>query len=138
MGVSISTGRLVAFGLTKLNTPNDLSHPCEASVSHLLPFGLNFEQHEGPNFTTKRFFLNTYVALLGSLNPSSRWSSQSTTGYKTQPLRMCCPSGPIFTYGPSHRDHPNCSATGPKRPPWSNTPTLEPSGLHRKNRRTAG
>jgi len=51
MGVSISTGRLVAFGLTELNTPNDLSHPCETSVSHLPPFGLNSEKCEGADHT---------------------------------------------------------------------------------------
>lgn len=55
MGVSISTGRLVAFGLTELSTPNDLSHRCETFVSHLLHSGLNSEKCEAANCTNDAF-----------------------------------------------------------------------------------
>lgn len=41
------------FRFDQINTPNDLSHPCEASLNHLPPFGLNFEKQKGANCPTQ-------------------------------------------------------------------------------------
>ena len=84
MGVSISTGRLVAFGLTELNTPHDLSRPYETSVNHLPPFGLNSENAKVPVAQTMRFFLNSYVTLLGPLKPPFRCPANLATDCTTE------------------------------------------------------
>ena len=84
MGVSISTGRLVAFGLTELNTLNDLSRPCETSVNHLPPFGLNSENAKVPVGQTMRFFLNSYVTLLGPAQSPLRCSANLATDCTTE------------------------------------------------------